>query len=283
MKTSLVPRYVDAQTTENQERKAQATLEDGLAKIRALVQLEITPEKRTWTQQERKIEYRSITDGRNQEQIYRASLQAEGRTRRDVVIWVDIAGDTYKSNDSRYSHPKAEKVASRRGTRSLTSTNLGKLQGQEIVQNVARNTAHQGTVSRTGELVAGKTQEDEPSLLGKRKEKSADTHASTYTDAEWRQWRSQPHSSSSSSSWAWSTWQWHGYGQLSKSLNLFLLCSAGLQSSKHILVSGRWEHIPTWRQSTTAHLFVHIFSVHSNMFFSVQMFSQVCVGSLSSV
>ena len=90
--TSLVPRLVDAaqkpkNRTEDPGRQAQATLEDGLAKVRALTQLQIIPQRL------RKNAYGLIADQQDKDKANRAIVFAVQC--RSILCSLHGEGDKY--------------------------------------------------------------------------------------------------------------------------------------------------------------------------------------------
>ena len=59
---------------------------------------------------ETKMEHRSMTVRWLQDQIYRVSLEVEGRTRRDVFLWDEIAVNEDTSNSPKYNDSKDERL-----------------------------------------------------------------------------------------------------------------------------------------------------------------------------
>ena len=95
------------------------------------------------------------------------------KTRRDAVLWNDVAVNEDKPNDPRYNRTRAEIATLWRRSKIVNADKSGSS------TRVMRNPEYP--------LASGVTP--------------------TYTDAERRQWRNETPTSSSSSSWAWSTWQ----------------------------------------------------------------------------
>ena len=142
-----------------------------------------------------------------------------GRARRDVVLRDNIAVNEDMSNDPRYNRTEnqnsdtTERINDREFRQIWTSHT-----GDKASTIFAGITTHQGTASRSGELVARK---DKRRGTQSSEEEERETRQRTRT--QWRQWRNEPPTSSSPSFWAWNTWQWQGKGQRSKPLNLFEL------------------------------------------------------------
>ena len=90
-----------------------------------------------------------------------------------------------------------------------------------------------------------RTREDEHSLLWKRQDKE-ETRTPSDTDAEWRQWWSEPHSSSQcSSSWAGSIW----LARLTQPcLNLCHGAGQGSREASNVSSLDAVFLIPTWTQ-----------------------------------
>ena len=97
-------------------------------------------------------------------------------------------------------------------------------------------TTHQGTVSSSGKLVAAKDKTRSITTYSSMEGGTGD--ASTYTDAEWRQWRTEPEALGQ-----WSTWQWQGVPHFPHSRAV--QCQVPEEST-----SGRRVQTPTGTQGT---------------------------------
>ena len=94
--STIVRKYLWLQRWSTKVRPSQRTLEESRTR---------------WseTRRSRNEKKNFVQSPMNQDHIYRACLQADGRTRQDVVIWDNIAVDSDKPNDPWYSRSKGRK------------------------------------------------------------------------------------------------------------------------------------------------------------------------------
>ena len=102
------------------------------------------------------IKYRSITDRWEQDQMYRASPQAGGKTRLEVVLWDEIVVNEDKSNHPRHNCTIAQKPKERH-METVQRRSMPTAKGDKESRALARITNHQEQSHARGNSLREKT------------------------------------------------------------------------------------------------------------------------------